>query len=207
MKRELQTAQTRESILHSALEVFGEKGYSGGSIGEISARAGLSKGIVYHYFHDKDELYLSCVQRCVEQMTDYLRSHPPRGETAERQVREFILLRQAFLRENPSCGGIFYESLFGRPPHLRQQMRGIRAELEEVNLDFCQKVTSRFSLRPGLTGQQVASFFSLFQNAFWLMLEQQDIDSRDPGAIQQQEELAVGFWEIFFAGIERTSPR
>ena len=49
MRRELQTEQMRRRILDSALEVFGAEGYDGASMNAICTRAGISKGIIYHY--------------------------------------------------------------------------------------------------------------------------------------------------------------
>ena len=60
MRRELQTEQMRRRILDSALEVFGAEGYDGASMNAICTRAGISKGIIYHYFAGKEDLYLSC---------------------------------------------------------------------------------------------------------------------------------------------------
>lgn len=47
---------TRARILAAALEVFAEDGYYGASIEAIATRAGLTKGAVYYWFTDKDDL-------------------------------------------------------------------------------------------------------------------------------------------------------
>ncbi len=47
---------TRERVLAAALAEFAEQGYQGASIEDIAARAGLTKGAVYYYFSDKDDL-------------------------------------------------------------------------------------------------------------------------------------------------------
>jgi AcrR family transcriptional regulator len=47
---------TRERILEAALAEFGAQGYAGASIDEIAARAGVTKGAVYYWFTDKDDL-------------------------------------------------------------------------------------------------------------------------------------------------------
>lgn len=55
-KRNPAARDTKERILEAALEVFGERGYVAASIDEIAARAGGTKGAVYYYFTDKDDL-------------------------------------------------------------------------------------------------------------------------------------------------------
>jgi len=47
---------TRNKIIQSAIELFGEKGYHATSIQEISEKAEVSKGAVFHYFPNKGDL-------------------------------------------------------------------------------------------------------------------------------------------------------
>ena len=56
----------------AALVEFGEKGYEAASINVICAESQISKGLLYHNFKSKDDLYLQCVKLCYNQMTEYL---------------------------------------------------------------------------------------------------------------------------------------
>lgn len=47
----------KKSILQAAAEEFGERGFDGASYNRIIERAGISKGAMYYYFADKDDLY------------------------------------------------------------------------------------------------------------------------------------------------------
>jgi AcrR family transcriptional regulator len=49
-------------ICAAALEVFAEKGFAGAKLDEIARRAGVSKGTLYLYFKDKDELFRAVVR-------------------------------------------------------------------------------------------------------------------------------------------------
>ena len=66
MRRELQTEQMRRRILDSALEVFGAEGYDGASMNAICTRAGISKGIIYHYFAGKDPALMEQQHKCAD---------------------------------------------------------------------------------------------------------------------------------------------
>ena len=72
MKRDEKNQQTRRRTLDRALSEFSEKGYGGSSVNTICAVQGISKGIVYHYFENKDQLYLSCVEECFQRLTAHL---------------------------------------------------------------------------------------------------------------------------------------
>lgn len=57
-------------ILAAALQVFAEQGLAGTRIDDIAARAGLSKGTVYHYFPGKDALFRALVRQMVTDNTE-----------------------------------------------------------------------------------------------------------------------------------------
>ncbi|MBN2298579.1 MAG: TetR/AcrR family transcriptional regulator [Deltaproteobacteria bacterium] len=47
----------QEMIIDAALEVFREKGYANARMADIARRAGVSYGLVYHYFGSKEVLF------------------------------------------------------------------------------------------------------------------------------------------------------
>lgn len=72
MSQEETSTQARQHILDAAIREFSAKGYeSGASLNTACAENGISKGIVCHHFKDKNELYLLCVEECVDTLTDY----------------------------------------------------------------------------------------------------------------------------------------
>lgn len=46
------------AIINSAMEVFAKNDYKRASTDLIAAKAGISKGLLFYYFHNKQELYL-----------------------------------------------------------------------------------------------------------------------------------------------------
>lgn len=52
-------------ICAAALEVFAEKGFAAARLDEIARRAGVSKGTLYLYFKDKEELFRAVVKDAI----------------------------------------------------------------------------------------------------------------------------------------------
>jgi AcrR family transcriptional regulator len=59
-------AQTRPAILEAAVLEFTQKGYGGARINEIAKRSGANKRMIYHYFGDKEALYLAALESVYE---------------------------------------------------------------------------------------------------------------------------------------------
>ncbi|HEY0449423.1 ScbR family autoregulator-binding transcription factor [Actinophytocola sp.] len=56
MPRQDRAERTRNAILDAAAAVFDERGFSGASLSEILAKAGVTKGALYFHFSSKEEL-------------------------------------------------------------------------------------------------------------------------------------------------------
>jgi AcrR family transcriptional regulator len=52
----------RAQILDAALSVFARRGLAATKIGDIAEQAGLSHGLVYHYFASKDDIFVELVR-------------------------------------------------------------------------------------------------------------------------------------------------
>jgi AcrR family transcriptional regulator len=52
-------------ICAAALEVFAEKGFAAAKLDEIAKRAGVSKGTLYLYFSDKEQLFRAVVRSAI----------------------------------------------------------------------------------------------------------------------------------------------
>ncbi|MFA4932443.1 MAG: TetR/AcrR family transcriptional regulator [Caldisericia bacterium] len=56
----------QKQILCSALKVFIHKGFAAAKMSDIATEAGISYGLMYHYFQSKDEIYAELVRDAVD---------------------------------------------------------------------------------------------------------------------------------------------
>jgi len=72
--------KVKKSNIHdSAIKLFSNKGYFQTSISDISKEANISKGLLYHYYSSKEELFEEIVIESVESILNYL----PKNEKQE----------------------------------------------------------------------------------------------------------------------------
>lgn len=86
--------RSRKEIYQAALEEFGTYGYDKVNMERICGNHGISKGMMYHYYSNKDELFLLCVERTFQE----LRAHVERdmahlsGEDTAAAVKDFFMI-------------------------------------------------------------------------------------------------------------------
>jgi AcrR family transcriptional regulator len=78
-----------DEILAAGLEVFVERGYAAARLDEVASRAGVSKGTLYLYFDNKEELFKAVVRTSILPML----------ATAEALIEHFPGPPEALLRE------------------------------------------------------------------------------------------------------------
>lgn len=73
--------EKQDRIINAALKVFALNGYSHGSTDDMVAEAGISKGLLFHYFTNKLGLYTFLYDYSVRFMTLELSNCTEKGET------------------------------------------------------------------------------------------------------------------------------
>jgi AcrR family transcriptional regulator len=65
-----QLAARRQHILDGARRCFAAYGYEGATVRRLEQSTGLSRGAIFHYFRDKDALFLALAEQDARRMAD-----------------------------------------------------------------------------------------------------------------------------------------
>ena len=164
MKREEKNQQTRRRIMVSALAEFAQQGYGASSVNTICAAEGISKGIIYHYFKTKDDLYLACVEECFGQLTEFLKAHTLEQGSVEAQLEGYFSARVDFFRAHPVYQPIFCEAVISPPMHLTVDIQARKQAFDDLNITILENLLRPLPLRPGVTMAEVVDTFRQFQD-------------------------------------------
>ena len=80
-RRRLGLDERREALLGHAVELFNTRPYDDVSVDDIAGAAGVSKGLLYHYFANKRELHVACVQLSTERFVHAIDIDDPDPQT------------------------------------------------------------------------------------------------------------------------------
>lgn len=165
MKREEKNQQTKRRIMDSALVEFSKQGYSASSINTVCSAQGVSKGIIYHYFQTKDELFLACVEECFDLLSDYLKEkiQPDKGHV-EQQLEEYFAIRTDFFVKHPVYQRIYCEAVVNPPTVLKAEIQERKKSFDALNIQILEHILQPISLCPQFTMGEVIETFRQFQD-------------------------------------------
>lgn len=165
MKREEKNQQMRRRIMDSALAEFSGQGYGASSVNNICSAQGISKGIIYHYFKTKDELFLACVKECFSLLTAYLSKRMQQGEgTAREHLEQYFTCRMAFFASHPIYQRLFCEAIVSPPEHLSAEIQNCRREFDALNIGILEQILAQLPLRKDHTQAEIIEIFRQFQD-------------------------------------------
>ena len=152
----------RAAIVEAALRIFAERGFHATSLEDVAAAAGITKGTVYWYFKQKDDLLRAVAGRVsplVGRLQDLweLLDQPP-----EKVLPTFV--RTCFATfNNPISGRLFRIVIAEAPrhPEIAESFAQIIGGVLEFFTAYLKHQTERGRLRPGDINSSARSFMGM----------------------------------------------
>jgi TetR/AcrR family transcriptional regulator len=112
-------AATRKKLLTAARREFAASGLAGARVDEIAARAGVNKQLVYHYFGDKDALYLAVLEWVYEEIRAQERKLNLEGLPPQQAIQRLIEASFDHLAAHPDFIVLLNDENRGGARHVR----------------------------------------------------------------------------------------
>ena len=74
--RRLDVDVRRAQLLEAGARLFTEKGYEGVSMNDVARAAGISKGLLYHYFPGKEEFFAATLEAAAQELAALTATDP-----------------------------------------------------------------------------------------------------------------------------------
>jgi AcrR family transcriptional regulator len=164
----LSTDARREQLVALGIDIFSERPFDEVSIDDIAAAAGISKGLLYHYFPSKRDFYVAVIRSAADEMQALTEPDPALGprerlaaalerylEYVETHARGYATVLRAGIGSDPAVAEIVEEvrgamvarllddlpaaaAGEGPPVALRVAVRGWVGFVEAASLDWLE---------------------------------------------------------------------
>ena len=154
--------ERRAQLLELGLQLFSGHSFEELSVDDISRAAGISKGLIYHYFESKRGFYIACIRASAEQLrseTEHAVEAAPLDQLragldaylgyVERHARAYLTLFRGGIGFDPEVGKIVEETRqhfvdrmlqnldahVAKLPRVRNALRGYIGFVEAAAMD------------------------------------------------------------------------
>lgn len=123
----LATDERRSQLLVLGRRLFNEQTYDSISIDDIAAAAGISKGLLYHYFPSKRVFYVETVRAAADEMIE--RTRPPEDMPEEAKLQYALDSYLDYVEQNSKAFLTLMRSGVGVDPEIGKLLEKTRRAL------------------------------------------------------------------------------
>jgi len=174
-------ADLKARILLSAIEEFGRHGYDNASTNMIVHNAGVSKGLLFHYYGSKENLFLACLDFMSARVEKYIYGCIDFSDTdLFNRIRQSLHLKMRFCRENLmlmelACKLWDSENRFAIEKHLHKftgdaaldPARGRGSDLPDYSFSFLLRDTDMTKFNEGVSVEKLIDCVGVLLSASW----------------------------------------
>ena len=111
--------EKQQSILNAGYRVFGRNSYKHSPMSEIADAAGISKSLLFHYFHNKKELYLYLWDKCAETTIETLTRYNCYGQSdLFESMMTGMRAKMEIIRRWPDMGSFVIRAFYEKDPEI-----------------------------------------------------------------------------------------
>lgn len=153
---ERQQEEKKKLIIQTVIEEFVQNGYENASTDVMTSRAGISKGLLFHYFKSKKNLYLYVVHYAKQLLTEKTMEavNEIRCSDFFERIKQIVLTKQQIFMTYPNETQLVIDAVANPPKAVKKEMEQLLAthyetyaedfQLQHIFLkDLLQKETLR----------------------------------------------------------------
>ena len=188
----------RTQILNAAVACFAKHGFHQASMHDISAEAGISVGLIYRYFENKDAVISAMAARHKQEIQDVME----RARLAPTLLESLEILFTAHCCESsPKVLSAFVVDLYaeaGRSPHIATLVRDILETSIDGVTDVIARSPESKNASHGLTPREQAELIFAVARGMLMrdVLQPQELPAEERRA--RQLEVTRRLWRLLF---------
>ncbi|ABV34414.1 MULTISPECIES: TetR/AcrR family transcriptional regulator [Pseudothermotoga] len=153
------SCKKKDKILMLAMEEFGKKGYEAASTNQIAKNAQVAKGLIFHYFKDKENLYYETYKmvlgQTLEEFNKFVESH--KNDDPFDMMKAWAIRKVQLSYEKPEMVD-FLATLMSAPDHVKTKIVSDLRELQTSFFNILFEKIQKLNLRDGITAEIAIKF-------------------------------------------------
>lgn len=164
----------KNEILDIALTEFAQYGYERANTNKISKAADVSKGLIFHYFGSKQQLYMNVVEKCIDDILAFIKFLSVEEEDFTLAMLGYYRHRIKFFREHPMHYKMLMQAINSTPKEIRPEVDKRLNEINSLTEGILLKHFEKLPLKQGVKRETALSLiimvFSIIESRHVPML-------------------------------------
>lgn len=189
--------EKQQTIINAGYRVFSQNSYKNSPMSEIAASAGISKSLLFHYFHNKKELYLFLWDKCAEMTIEYLTRYDCYGQKdLFESIERGMQAKMELIRLYPDMCNFTIRAFYEKDEEICAAVQesyhrhfNLKADRSLLNLNPAQFI-------PGLDiPMMYREMYLASEGYLWEMVQQGSVDA---ARMEKDFTKLIAFWKSIY---------
>jgi TetR/AcrR family transcriptional regulator len=129
--------EKQDRIINAAIKEFAQKGYDNASTNEIVKEAGISKGILFHYFNNKKQLFFFLFDYCYNTVADeFYKKVDLTERDFFKRIRQAVQIKMKLQAKYPDILTFIQEAFIQDSAEIKVEFDKKKQELTAINTEI-----------------------------------------------------------------------
>ncbi len=152
----------KDRIIEACLDEFAEKGYDKASTNSIVKKAGISKGILFHYFGNKRKLYIYIIDYILEYyLKEFYNGYSNESSDVFDRLINYSKEKMKLAYINLHMYKIIFEAFGNTPEEVKQEIEDRYKQIYEEHLPIVFEGIDYSRFRKGIDPQKAIELIAL----------------------------------------------
>ena len=189
--------EKQQRIINAGFRVFSKNTYKNSPVSEIADSAGISKSLLFHYFHNKQELYLFLWDICAQITISYLEKY---GCYEQRDLFDMMYrgmqAKMHIMRKYPYIGTFVVKAYYEKDPEVCPAIQKSYRKLFDYKANKTLMNLNPEDFIPGLDLQMMyKDMYRASEGYLWEMVHRGELDV---DKMEQDFTEMIAFWKSIY---------
>jgi AcrR family transcriptional regulator len=150
----------KDKIVQSSIEEFSEHGFEKASTDRISQRAEVSKGLIFHYFGSKENLFMIAMNKCIDDaISEFQGMELPKDDFIS-ILMKMMEVKYKFFMNNPMHYKMLVGGFYNSPKKLKADLEKRYIEIRQVGINILIDIIKGLPMKKNIAAEDIVSIMS-----------------------------------------------
>lgn len=154
----------KEKILTASIEEFSEYGFEKASTDRINQRAEVSKGLIFHYFGSKENLFMTAVNKCIDDVLEEFNDMVLPESDFISILLKMMEVKCNFFLSHPMHYKMIISSFYNAPVKLKGKLEQRYSEIKQIGFNIMLDIIKGLPLKKDVVTDDIVSIISGITN-------------------------------------------
>lgn len=154
----------KQRILDASLQEFSEYGFEKASTDRICQKAGVSKGLLFHHFGSKENIFMITMNNCIDDILNEFNDLDFPKLDFISTIMKMMEMKYDFFKKNQMHYKLMMNGFYDTPKKLKKELDQRYSELKEIGSNVFLDMIKRLPVRKDVSIENVVSILASISN-------------------------------------------